>query len=344
MRFIILIFFITLISCDENKEKIDLETDYFEFKNSYWINLHHFLYQKADSSQFKNLREDNLKFIEVGEADLIAKLSNDEKEILNQAVKYYRDSLISRNLRRDLSSLRNWLQQQEGSRVLTDTTYGKNFIEFINKASKIYDEYFWETHKAHNLSVLAKHISIIDDIEEKVINKMERFSLNEWPDSTKVRVDVTTYANWAGAYTASKPKMNIVISTLDPTNFTSSFIETILHEGSHLLYLFGESPIRDKIYFKSEDLGMEFPRDLWHASMFYLSGRATQEALSEQNIKHNLLIDKKNIFPNYTIPELRKINEQYYKDSLSVDSMVFKLLTEIKKKATNGVGSNLKMK
>jgi len=305
MRHFVFVMLIIFISCSGNKKEVELSTDYFEFKNSYWINLHHFLYQKADSSQFKNLREDNLKFIEVGEADLIAKLSNDEKEILNQAVKYYRDSLISRNLRRDLSSLRNWLQQQEGSRVLTDATYGKNFIEVINKVSKIYDEYFWEIHKGHNLSVLAMHIKTIDKIEEEVLCKMERFSLNKWPDSSKVRVDITAYANWAGGYTVSKPEMNIVISTLDPTNLTSSFIETILHEGSHLLYLFGSSPVRDKIYYKSEELGMELPRNLWHASMFYLSGRATQEALLDKNIEHNLLIDEKNIFHHTSLIDVR---------------------------------------
>jgi len=331
MKHFVVVMLINVIACSENKKEVDLSTDYFEFKNSYWINLHHFLYQKADSSQLRNLREDNLKFIEVGEDDIFAKLSQTEEEVLNQAVRYYKVTLTDKSLRRDLSNLRNWFQHQEKLKVLTDTTYGKKFIEVINRVSPVYDRYFWEIHKAHNLSVLAMHIKTIDEIEEEVLSKMERFSLNKWPDSSKVRVDITAYANWAGGYTASKPEMNVVISTLDPTNLTSSFIETILHEGSHLLYLFGESPVRDKIYYKSEELGMEFPRNLWHASMFYLSGRATQEALSKQDMNHKLLIDEKNIFRNYLTPKLRTINEKYYRNNLNMDSMVVKLLTEIKK-------------
>lgn len=335
MRYILLILIIiSLVSCNRDQETaIEYTTDYFEFENNYWVNLHHFLYQKADSGQLRKLEEDGLDFIEIGENKAYEQLSSKEKEILNQAIKYYKDSLITKSLRRDLNDLRIWLNEKEEFKNISDNSFGEEFTAIINSFSPIYEKHFWEIHKAHNLSVLKKHIAIVDEIENEVINKMERLSLNKWPDSTKVRVDITAYANWAGAYTSSKPKMNIVLSTMDPNNVTSSFMETVLHEGSHLLYLFGESPIRDKFYFKSEELELEFPRNLWHASMFYLCGRATQDALSEQNINHNMLIDEKNIFSDYNTSEFRNISEAYYNNTLNADSMVVKLLTEIKEKS-----------
>ena len=335
MKHIFIILIVTaLFSCSENKTtSLDQSTDFFEFKSHYWVNLHHFLYQKADSSQLSKLEEDGSSLLEIGEINVYEQLTKDEKDILNQAIQYYKDSLISKSLRRDLNDMRIWFIEKAELETIMDNTYGDGFIEIINQVSPIYRKHFWEIHKSHNLSVISKHKAVIDEIEEEVISKMERLSLNNWPDSTKVRVDVTAYANWAGAYTSSKPKMNIVLSTLDPSSLTSSFVETILHEGSHLLYLFGESPIRDKFYFKSEELEMEFPRNLWHASMFFLCGRATQDALSEQNIDHNLLIDEKNIFSIYNTPEFRNISEKYYNTTIDADSMVLNLLTEIKEKS-----------
>ncbi|MCL6294185.1 hypothetical protein [Jejuia spongiicola] len=325
-----------LISCSNRlKDEVKYSTDYFEFENNYWVNLHHFLYQKADSSQLRKLQEDGLNFVEIGEAKSLIQLSNDEKATLELAVKYYKDSLITKNLRRDLNGLRVWFQEKRETEKITDITYGRKFTEVINEVSPVYEKYFWSLHKSHNISVLNKHIKVINEIEEEVIAKMEKFSLNKWPDSVKVRVDITAYASWAGAYTTSKPRHNIIISTIAPSNITSSFVETILHEGSHLLYLFEESPIRDKFYYKSEELGIEFPRNLWHANMFYLSGRATQDELSKFGIKHIILMDEKNIFSNYNTPKFRESSEKFYTGKINADSLVINILNEIKA-AKNG--------
>ncbi len=322
-----------MVSCNKSpKADTAYTTDYFEFNINYWVNLHHFLYQRADGSQQKKLEEDGLTFIEIGETNVEAQLSKNEKEILNQAIKYYKDSLITKNLRRDLNHHRIWLQEKKEFKTITDTAFGEKFTEILNKVSPIYQKYFWEIHKAHNTSTLEKHIETIDTIEEEVIHKMERLSLNQWPDTTKVRVDITTYANWAGAYTTSKPKMNIVLSTTDPSKVTSTFVETILHEGSHLLYLYGESKIRDDFYYKSEEMKIEFPRNLWHASMFYLCGRATMDELSKLGIDHEMVMDVNNIFSKYNTPQFREINEQFYTNSIDADSLVIALLTEIKEK------------
>jgi len=327
---ILLLLIISLFSCGKKQSaKVGLNTDFFEFHNNYWVNLHHFLYQKADSSQLKKLEEDGLNFIEIGESDAFMKLSSSEREIFNSATEYYRDSLIDKDLRRDLNDLRIWLSEQEEFKRITDNSFGMHFKEIINKVSPIYAKYFWNLHKNHNLSILSEHIEDIDEIEEIVIHDMERLSLNEWPDSPRVRVDLTAYANWAGAYTSSQPRMNIVLSTTDPSKVTSTFVETVLHEGSHLLYLFGESPIRDKLYYTSEEMKVEFPSNLWHASMFYLCGRATQDALSKLSINHEMVMDANNIFANYNTPEFRDINEKYYNGKIDSDSMVINLLNEV---------------
>ncbi|MEM9361341.1 MAG: hypothetical protein AAGA43_01850 [Bacteroidota bacterium] len=329
--FILLTF--SILSCsDIQKSNECYTTDYFEFENNYWVNLHHFLYQRADGSQLRKLQHDSLQFIDIGEMAIGKKLSGYEQKLLNEAIAYYKDSIITKTLRRELNAQRSWLQEKEEHQPISDTSFGKNFTETLNKVSPIYRKHFWNVHESHNFSILEQHIETIDAIEEEVIKQMERLSLNQWPDSTKVRVDLTAYANWAGAYTTSIPKMNIIVSTLDPSKTTSSFVETILHEGSHLLYLFDESPIRDKIYYKSEELSMQFPRNLWHASMFYLCGRATQDELSKLGIQHEMIMDVNHIFTSYNTEIFRETNEKYYLGQVQADTLVKHLLIELDKR------------
>nr|WP_298999015.1 hypothetical protein [uncultured Allomuricauda sp.] len=334
MRFYILLVLLTsTIFCCKNREnQIRFSTDYFEFENNYWVNLHHFMYQRADSSQLRKLQEDGFGFIDIGESAIEEKISHTDREVLNMAIKYYKDNLIEKSLRRDLNGHRVWLQKKEKFKMITDTAFGKSFTEMLNKVSPVYQKYYWDVHRKHNDLIVSQHIETIDQIEEEVIEKMERLSLNTWPDSTKVRVDITCYANWAGAYTTSIPKMNIVLSTTDPSKTTSAFVETILHEGSHLLYLFGESPMRDKIYDMSAELGIKFPRNLWHASMFYLCGRATQDELSKLNIEHKMILDVNRIFSKYNTEKFRKINEQYYLGGTKADTLVKYMLNELKER------------
>lgn len=314
----------------QNQPGSELSTNYFDFQINYWVNLHHFLFQRADSSQLQKLNEDGLSFLEIGEGELEADLSLSEKRILNEAIQYYRDSLVTKSLRRDLNELRLWLSEQNESEKISDISFGRNYTEIINKVSPVYRAHYWDLHKSHNLQILSGHITTIDGIETRVINQMEELSLTPWPDSTKVRVDISVYANWAGAYTTSTPEMNIIISSIDPSKVTSAFVETVLHEGSHLLYLYGESPVRERIFYKSEELEMDFPRNLWHASMFYLCGRATQDALAELEIEHELIMDERNIFCKYNTQKFREVNEEYFNRIIDMDEMVEQLLNDLK--------------
>ena len=98
-------------------------------------------------------------------------------------------------------------------------------------------------------------------------------------------MDVTAYANWAGAYTTLDP-LRVVIASTDPRNQGSAALEILFHEASHgiaepvqLLAINRECRQRDKA----------IPRDLWHALLFYTTGEvikpvmAAQEAQSERD-------------------------------------------------------------
>lgn len=307
------------------------ETKYFTFKNNFWINLHHFLYQQASGSQLKKLEEDGMNFLDIGDQEVADQLSDQEQEVLDQAISFYSRKLIAKDLRSDLSELKTWFQKQPENGRITDTRFTREFTDILNKVAPVYRAYYWQIHKKHNQEILAQHIERIYQIEEAMIDKMEQTSANSWPAETKVRTDLTTYGSWSSAYSNSRPIMNLVISTIDPGHETSEFIETIFHEGTHLLYLLG-SPVREEIYAQAEARGMDFPGGLWHAWLFYLCGKATKAQLATFNEKHRLTMDTKNIFSNYNTPEFRVILDDYYDGEVEMKETVKALLDDFASK------------
>jgi len=306
-------------------------TAYFEFSNNYWINLHHFLYQRAKGSQLRKLREGHRSFLSVGEEGGYQGLSDAETKSLDRAVAYYKKNLIEKDLRRDLGDMRLWLQEQDESKPISDTKFTPEFTEILNTADATYRAKFWPLHKAQNEHVLELHLNAVREVEAEVIGEMERLARYKWPAQQKVRVDLTAYANYAGAYTPTQPQLNIIISTLDPLSNTSSFIETVFHEGSHLLYNLDDSPFRRKFYDMSEQKGIRFPRELWHASLFYLCGRVVQDALKKKEIEHKLEMDERNIFSEFNTPGFRDALEKYYRKELDLNKTVDALLTGLGK-------------
>ena len=324
--FVLSFFLLTNFNFSKTNSSVVDSTEYFEFHNNYWINLHHFLYQKATGSQLKNLAEDGMSFIDIGENSVFTSLTNNQIAILDKAVKYYSDNFAGKSLIRDLGNLRVWLQERDLETTIIDTSFTKAYTDILNEVSPVYKENFWRIHSEHNKLILNEHLDMIKKLEPVVMPRMEELSGDKMPDE-KLRFDLTAYANYAGAYTPVRPKPNVLISSLDPYNFSSAFIETVFHEASHLLYT-RESLFRAKIFFTSKDLGIEFDGGLWHASLFYLAGILVKDLLKEEGIDHKLVMDERNIYSSYNTPMFREIHIDYYNGKVDMDTTIKKLVKE----------------
>jgi hypothetical protein len=298
------------------------KSEYFEFHSNYWINIHHFLYQQAQGSQVKKLIEDGNHLLNIGEDSIRLILSLSESEKLARAIKYYNDHLTEKSLSK-LSDIRTWLENQSHQEPITDTLF-TSIYKILNDFSHVYKRHYWPRHNAQNAQVLSAHLKVIKQVEKDAISKLEQLSGYNWP-GVKVRVELTAYANYAGAYTVTDPNMIIFISSLDPFSLQSEFIETVFHEGSHLLFT-RESPFRSEIYFKSQEMKMEFPKDLWHASQFYLCGRLIKDLLKPLGINHTLTMDLRKIFVKYSTSLFRQVLDKYYLGETNLESTVDSLL------------------
>ena len=198
----------------------------------------------------------------------------------------------------------------------------------LNEASKTYRNTYWPIHKKHNEEILESQIPNIRKLESHIIPRMEKLSLTPWPAEEKVRIDLTTYANYAGAYTPTKPIFNVIVSAIDPRSFSPDFLETIFHEGSHLLFRYG-SPWRETIFqnYEAGDYRMKFPRHLWHVSLFYLCGQVCNEAFKEIGIdNYKMTMLTRNIFKTYQHQELFDILDSYMQNERGLQAAVVRLL------------------
>lgn len=303
------------------------ESQHFAFYSDYWINLHHFLYQMAKGDQKKHLQEDGNALIDIGDNGIIRVLSNEETSLLHTAVKYYRENLISKSLLFQLDSMRLWLQQHEAGRPISDTSYSAAFTQVLNDFIPVYSSRFWENHDAQNRKILDLYFETILDLEGPVTTRLGELAGLEWPD-TVFRVDLTTYANWAGAYTQEHPTINVFISTLDPLSDDPAFVETVFHEGSHIIFS-RFSAFRSDIFHMSKAMDIEFPKHLWHASQFYLCGRLVQDGLAEKGEDYALIMDRKHVFPEYNTSALREILEAYYQGDVDMEKTIRALLMNL---------------
>ncbi|WP_128755178.1 hypothetical protein [Aquimarina sediminis] len=296
-------------------------TTYFTFHNNVWMNLYHFFYEQACNRQKNKLAEDGLVFNDIGDSVVIMELSSKEKALFNDGVAFFKKNIIDQKL---LNSRRifKWLQNQPSNKNIIDTTFSKEFTENLNRLSNLYKDHFWQRHQKENVDLLNNFISLIEKTENSVIGKMEDFSGSKWNGA--VRVDLTTYGNWAGAY--SPDFDNLVISSIDPMMNSTIFIEFVFHESSHLLFT-RKSPFRQSLFLKSKELDIKQPRQLWHAAMFYLSGLATREVLNEYDVSHELIMKKKSVFTQYyENKEFKTILSDYYKSNIEMDAMSARLL------------------
>ncbi|MGX1928870.1 hypothetical protein [Flagellimonas sp. 2504JD4-2] len=298
-----------------------LQTQYFSFHNNIWMNLHHFLYEQASNGQKNKLREDGLGFRDIGDSLKISELTLREKQLFNKGIEFYKKNIIDQEL---INSGRifKWLQFQPTDQAIIDTSYSKVFTENLNRLKPLYVSHFWQRHRTENNNLLFAYIDLIKKIESKVIRKMEKLSGSKWKGV--VRIDLTTYGNWASAY--SPDFDNIVISSIDPNMDSTIFIEFVFHESSHLLFL-RKSDFRMSLFKKTKELNLTQPRSLWHAAMFYLSGLATKEVLNEYGLDHILIMKKKNVFAKYYQNEKFKlILTDYYKSNIELDELATQLL------------------
>lgn len=261
-------------------EAPSLQKTTFDFHSDFWGNLHHFLYMQAvPQLPKKDLWPRLLASVAMAPADTqaLARLSPAERTAWRSAVDYYAGAIASRDLLFDegLRGIKDQLAAAESSADLNGADVPAPLKAALLKAAPIYRHYFWSRHDAANRRWQAEQQPLLERHAASMCSALERIYETHWPRQP-VRVDLSVYASWTGAYTWDA----ITLSSADPRNQGLSGFEMLFHESSHLLSDKMQQTVDDDI--KALSAGdaanaARVPKELWHAVVFYTAGALIAE-------------------------------------------------------------------
>jgi hypothetical protein len=247
----------------------------FELHSGFWMNLHHTLYQQARQQREKQNGRQN--------AAPSSRLSDAEQREWDAAVAYYAANFANKDLlfSTELILLKNQLGDFEDCDELSgaqkktcDAGLPAKITQVLDSAAPAYRNHWWPEHDRANRKWIAGVAPLVRSRGLELAERLAEIYQTKWPVE-KIRVDVSPYANLAGAYTTLEP-LRVTISSTDPRNQGSAALEVLFHEASHGI----AEPVEGAIARECRQRDKPIPRDLWHALIFYTTGEVIRPVMT----------------------------------------------------------------
>ena len=250
----------------------------FEFHSGFWVNLHHFLYHEARARVAKNSREVGSKPsgpVLKPTPGTSPSLSPVEQKAWDRAMAYYTAEFAQKDLvvNLDLVLLKNQLGDFEDCDELTgkkrrscDAGLPGDVGPILEAAAPVYRSHWWPDQDRANRRWVTRVAPLVREQGVGLSQKLADIYQTSWPKD-KIRVEVTAFANAAGAYTTLDP-LRVTISSTDTRNQGTEALEVLFHEASHDI----ARPVEIAITRECKQRDKPIPRDLWHALIFFTTG------------------------------------------------------------------------
>jgi hypothetical protein len=259
----------------------------FELHSSFWINLHHTLYYEARQKRAFLSREASGGKPAASTVKPVLSstqtLSEAEKKAWDDSVTYYvanyadKDLLFSTELIQLKDQLGDFEDCDELSgrkRKFCDAGLPPKLTQVLEAAAPVYRAHLWPEHDGANRKWILRVAPLVREQGVGISERLADIYRTRWPQG-KIRVDVSAYANSAGAYTTVDP-LRVTISSLDPRNQGVEALEVLFHEGSHGI----AEPVQAAIIRECRQRDKPIPRDLWHALVLYTTGEVIRPVLA----------------------------------------------------------------
>jgi len=263
----------------------------FELHSGFWLNLHHALYQEARQQRGAPPAGSTAKSPKPGKPTLQtapavrAPLSAAEQRAWDDAVTYYAANYADKDLlfSTELILLKNQLGDFEtcdelsGARKKTcDAGLPRKLTQVLEAAAPVYRAHSWPADDRANRAWIKRVAPLVREQGVGISHRLADVYQTRWPGE-KIRVDVTRFAGFAGAYTTLDP-LRVTISSTDPRNQDAAALEILFHEASHGIAENVEQAIARECRQREKPI----PRDLWHALIFYTTGEVIKPILDSQ--------------------------------------------------------------
>lgn len=241
----------------------------FEFHSGFWINLHHFLYLQALPSRATRLSP-------------LSAMSGPDRKIWDEVVTLYRDTMVQRDFVSDanLQHIDTYLAKMESATEIGSETIGSDVATALTRAAPIYRRYWWPQHDAANQFWIKLAQPLVMSLAEQMRTQLTQAYEARWP-SRMIRVDVSVYANWGGAYTNTEDddQVHTVMSSTEPGYRGLAALEMLFHEASHGIVDGETGKLGEAITAQAKMHGIAVPEELWHALIFYTTGELARRDL-----------------------------------------------------------------
>jgi hypothetical protein len=244
----------------------------FEFHSGFWLNLHHTLYRQVRQQRTPGATP----------SPPMSNLSSAEQKAWDSAIAFYAESYAEKDLLFSLEMvlIKNQLGDFETCEDLAglkkktcDAGLPKRLTEALSAAAPVYRAHLWTEHDRANRRWIAAVAPLVRRNGLNLSHRLAEIYETDWPRE-RIRVDVTAYANSAGAYTTLDP-LRITVASNDARNQGPEALEILFHEASHGI----SDNVQAAILRECRQRDKPVPRDLWHALLFYTTGEVIRPAV-----------------------------------------------------------------
>jgi hypothetical protein len=250
----------------------------FELHSGFWLNLHHTLYGQARQSRDGRGSPSG--------AGATTRRTASEQLAWDAAVSYYVANYQDKDLlfNTELILLKNQLgdfeqcDQLSGAKVKTcDAGLPPRLTQILDAAAPVYRAHEWPEHDRANRKWIASVSPLVRQKGLELAQRLAEIYQTKWPKE-RIRVDVSAFANYAGAYTTLDP-LRVIISSTDPRNQGTYALEVLFHEASNGI----AEPVQLAINRECRQRDKAIPRDLWHALVFYTTGEVIKPVMNAES-------------------------------------------------------------
>jgi hypothetical protein len=160
------------------------------------------------------------------------------------------------------------------SKKTCDAGLPPKITQVLDSAAPVYRAHWWLEQDRANRKWIAAVSPLVRNRGLELAQRLAEIYQTKWP-AEKIRVDVSPYANSAGAYTTLDP-LRVTISSTDPRNQGNAAFEVLFHEASHGI----AEPVQAAIVRECRQRDKPIPRDLWHALIFYTTGEVIRPVMT----------------------------------------------------------------
>lgn len=237
----------------------------FDFYSSFWVNLHHTLYNQAYVQR-------------AGRAPDLSALNPAEAAAWNDAVAYYGENIINHDfLEPGMGSINKALARAGNAASLgAPQELTKDHAAILERVAPIYRSHWWPDHDRKNREWIAAATPLVAKHEAALKPALARAFDTPW-EKHPIHVEMSYYVTNASAYTAIFPTL-VTVSSSSPRTVGPAMIEVLFHESSHALIVKARNELSREARKRKTDL--PYP-DFWHALLFYTNSEIVKKQLPE---------------------------------------------------------------